>query len=353
MFGKIVTFFTGITTLISCATTNIPEIKTACLRDDIGNYIIKWETFPSLEGSVRMYVSDVPDYFDQTSPVGIVNIADEVSTYITIDNITRKYFLLSFNDQYQNIVGSRAVTTDNIQNFRDLGGYVNNEDKTLKWGHIFRSGAPDHLSVIDRIRLDNLAVHTMIDLRTPGEYDSLDELYLHAHTVHVPVSTGIDNAEVMERIRQGRMKKGDAILFMQDVYLHFIHNNSEQFAKALDLFLDKDNYPILFFDTLGKDRVGFLAALLLVALGVPEETIMKDYLYSNDYINFAALAPFARKLDYDGQETVTALLSANEQFLGVALKRIKKEYGSLDKYLEEKLNFTIKKREKLKEIMLY
>ncbi len=353
MFGKIVTFFTGMSALISCATSNVTEIKAVCQRDDIGNYILKWETFPPMEGSVRLYVSDVPDYFDQTSPVGIVDIHDEVSTYITIDNVTRKYFLLSFNNQYEHIVGSRVVTTDNIQNFRDLGGYANSDDRTLKWGHIFRSGEPDRMSVIDRIRLDNLAINTMIDLRTPEEYLAPEDIYSHVRIIHIPVNTGSDDAEVMERIRQGRMKKGDAILYMQDLYLHFIDKNSEQFARALDLFLDKNNYPILFYDTLGKDRTGFLAALLLAALGVPEETIMKDYLYSNDYINFAALAPYARKLDYDGQETVTALLSANEQFLGVALKRIKKEYGSLDKYLEQKLNFTTKKREKLKEIMLY
>lgn len=353
MFGKIITFFAGITTLISCATTNVPEIKTLCLRDDIGNYIVKWETFPPMEGSVRMYVSDVPDYFDKSSPAGIINIRDEVTTYITIDNVTRKYFLLSFNDQSQLIVGARAVTADNIQNFRDMGGYSNNADRVLKWGHIFRSAQPDSLSMADRIRLDNLAINTFIDLRTPEEYVQPEDVFSHLRTIHIPVETGTDPAELGERIRQGRMKKGDAILFMQDMYLSFIEKNSEQFAKALDLFLDKNNYPILFYDNLGKDRTGFLAALVLAALDVPEETIMKDYLCSNDHLNFTALAPEARTLNYDAQETITALLSANELFLGVVLKKIKKEYGSIDKYLEEKLNFTIKKQEKLKEIMLY
>lgn len=353
MFGKTVTFFAAITTLISCATSNIPEIKTVCMRDDIGNYVIKWETFPPMEGSVRMYVSDVPDYFDRTSPAGIVNIRDEVSTYITIDNITRKYFLLSFNDQYQYIVGSRSVTTDNIQNFRDLGGYVNKDDQTVKWGHIFRSGELDNMSMVDRVRLQSLAINTLIDLRTPGEYLLLNDFYSYIQKVHLPVESGLDQQEMLGRIRDGRMKKGDAIVAMQDAYLSYIDESSEQFARALDLFLDPANYPVLFYDTLGKDRAGFLAALILAALDVPEETIMRDYLYSNDYINYAALAPYASRLDYNGQEIATTLLSANELYLGVALKKIKKEYGSIEKYLEQKLNFTAKKREKLKEIMLY
>lgn len=353
MFGKIITFFAGILTLTACATTNTPEIKTACMRDDIGNYVIKWETFPPMEGSVRMYVSDVPDYFDRTSPAGIVNIRDEISTYITIDNITRKYFLLSFNDQYQYIVGSRAVTSDNIQNFRDLGGYLNKDEKMVKWGHIFRSGELDNMSMIDRVRLQALAVNTLIDLRTPGEYLLLNDFYPYVQKVHLPVESGLDQQEMLQRIREGRIKKGDAILAMQDAYLSFIDRGGEQFAQALDLFLDKNNYPVLFYDTLGKDRTGFLAALILAALDVPEETIMKDYLYSNDYINYAALAPYADRLDYNGQEIATTLLSANELFLGVALKKIKREYGSIEKYMEQKLDFTAKKREKLKEIMLY
>lgn len=352
MFEKIITFFAGMSAMVSCATTNTMEIRTLCQRDDIGNYIIKWETYPQIDGAVRMYVSDVPDYFEQTSPVGIVKITDGVTTYITIDNTTRKYFLLKFNDQYQDIVGAREVSTDNVENFRDMGGYLDSHNNMLKWGHIFRSGHLDHINDIDKYRIDNLNIRTIIDLRTSEEYLPNPEIYRNARRICIPIVCG-NKKEVEERIQQNRMKKGDGMLYMQDIYLQFVDKNSQQFAQALDLFLDKNNYPILFHCTQGKDRTAFLAMLLLAALDVPEETIMKDYLYSNDYINFKSLASFAQNLNSDGQETITALLTANEIYLAVALKKIKKEYGSIDKYLEEKLNFTSKKRQQLKEIMLY
>lgn len=352
MLGKIVTFFAGVTAMFSCANPTIQEIRTLCLRDDIGNYIIKWETFPTMEGSVRIYASDVPDYFEQVTLAGLAGINEGVTKYITTDNITRKYFLLNFNDQYTEIVGARAVNTDNVENFRDMGGYMTNDKKMLKWGHIFRSANLDHLSTLDKYRIDNLDVNTIIDLRTPEEIPHEPTNYPHARRINIPVSAGkIKDAE--ERIKQGRMKKGDGVLFLQDVYLQFIEKNSEQFALALDLFTDKKNYPILFHCTIGKDRTGFLAALLLAALNVPEETIMKDYLLSKNYININQQASYARDMDTDAQETITTLYSANELYLGVAFKKIKKEHGSIQKYLEETLNFTSKKREKLKEIMLY
>ena len=43
----------------------------------------------------------------------------------------------------------------------------------------------------------------------------------------------------------------------------------------------------------------------------------------------------ARKLNTDAQETITVLLGANETWLDLAFHKIKKEYGSTDKYLSK------------------
>jgi protein-tyrosine phosphatase len=42
--------------------------------------------------------------------------------------------------------------------------------------------------------------------------------------------------------------------------------------------------PLVFHCSSGKDRTGVMAALLLGALGVPQETIMSDFLLSNTYL---------------------------------------------------------------------
>ena len=139
MLGKILSLFASVILLVGCS-SNAPDIRAICLRDDIGNYVIKWETDPVMEGIVKMTVSDNPDLFTNESPIIYANIKDGVATYITNDNISRKYFRLSFNDKYPRIIGARSAVMDSVQNFRDLGGYTSTNGKTVKWGKVFRSG---------------------------------------------------------------------------------------------------------------------------------------------------------------------------------------------------------------------
>lgn len=351
MLVKILSLFTTVTVLVGC-TTNAPDIKTLCLRDDIGNYVIKWEVYPQMQGTVKMYVSNNPDTFDLASPAVYANMEDGVATYITNDNIVRKYFRLSFNDKYFQTVGGRSVIMDSVQNLRDMGGYLGEDDQITRWGKAFRSGQPSSLSEWDTIRLNNLGIKTIIDLRTDEEIATDPIHYTKARIIHVPVKAG-SLASVPERIVEGRMRKGDGILFMQDLYLQFITENSAQFAKALEPFLEQANYPILVNCTLGKDRTGFLAAMLLAALDVPEETIIKDYTASEQYINIEHLACLARGLNTDAQETITVLLSSNESYMDLVFHKIKQDYGSIHKYLAKEMHFTEKKREKLKDMMLY
>ena len=157
MLGKILSLFASVILLVGCS-SNAPDIRAICLRDDIGNYVIKWETDPVMEGIVKMTVSDNPDLFTNESPIIYANIKDGVATYITNDNISRKYFRLSFNDKSPRIIGARSAVMDSVQNFRDLGGYTSTNGKTVKWGKVFRSGELSSLSEWDSIRLDNLGI---------------------------------------------------------------------------------------------------------------------------------------------------------------------------------------------------
>ena len=113
---RILFLFTSVALLAGCSSGRAPEIRAICLRDDIGNYIIKWETAPHTDGTMKLYVSDTPNSFDMSRPCSYADINDGRVTYITNDNITRKYFLLSFNDKYYRTVGARSVQMDSVQN---------------------------------------------------------------------------------------------------------------------------------------------------------------------------------------------------------------------------------------------
>ncbi len=352
MFVRVFSVLIGIVSLSAC-NSHTPEINTVCIRDDIGNYILKWETSPPINGTLKLYVSENPGSFNRNNPKAQINIDEGITTYITDDNITRKYFLLSFNDKYYRTVSSRLVFMDSIQNLRDIGGYQTKRgNKTTRWGKIFRSGKVNALSERDTVRLDNLKIKTIIDLRTNEEMANSPITYSKANIVRIPISLGnLEN--ITPRLEEGTIRKGDGIVFMQDLYLQYVANHSGEFAQAMDIFLNKDNYPILFNCTLGKDRVGFLAALLLISVGIPEETVMYDYMLTNDFINLQQYKPLVEQLSYDAQEALTVLLTTNESFLGLALRKIEKDYGSVEKYLQKELNITEKEQNQLKEIILF
>jgi protein-tyrosine phosphatase len=120
-----------------------------------------------------------------------------------------------------------------------------------------------------------------------------------------------------------------------------------------DILLDENNYPLVFFCSLGKDRTAIVAALILTALGIDRETILNDYLLSNDLIDYYALVKNIGSFTPQVEETIMALYGSNREYLIYALDQIEKDYTSMQNYLEKELNLNYKKREKLKEILLY
>ena len=77
--------------------------------------------------------------------------------------------------------------------------------------------------------------------------------------------------------------------FGRDLYVLFTTGENapllagELWARIFRRLEDPDNLPFLFHCTAGKDRTGFVAALVLLALGVPAETVYEDYLVTNRY----------------------------------------------------------------------
>lgn len=93
--------------------------------------------------------------------------------------------------------------------------------------------------------------------------------------------------------------------------------------------------------------------MILASLGVSEDTILKDYTTSNDCIEIKKIAKLANGLNADAQETFTVIINADETYLDIAIKKILKDYGSMDKYLDKEIGMNEKEKAKLKEIMLY
>ena len=106
MKEQILGILTCLLALFGCKSESC-DVRALCVRDEIGNYIIKWETNPVIKGIAKLYVSDVPDKFDMNHPAASTSIEDGFIRYITSDNIQRKYFRITFNDHSPQDVAAR------------------------------------------------------------------------------------------------------------------------------------------------------------------------------------------------------------------------------------------------------
>ncbi len=337
--------------LLTACNSDIPQIRVGCENETKGVYTVKWELFPMKQGTVRIFESRSPDIFDRAILVDEKPISDGFSI-IRRENNQRHFFRLVFDKKYSSIVGERHILTDKVDNLRDLGGYYQGKTKQIKWGKIYRSGNLSNLSSKDRIILDSLYVKTVIDFRDekkakyyPSKYKApvMKDIYLH--------SISVDS--IGEKVIGGVMKKGDVLVSLQDMYAQILDKDTASLSRLFEILLDQKNYPLLYYCGLGKDKAGLVSILILEALGVDQEEIFYDYMLSNRYINFNRAVETARQLPVETQEALTTLLSVNEQLFNFIYEKIKMDYGSMNNYLEKKLNLTPQKKIQLREILLY
>jgi protein-tyrosine phosphatase len=128
------------------------------------------------------------------------------------------------------------------------------------------------------------------------------------------------------------------------------------YARVLRDLADPSNLPTLFHCTAGKDRAGYAAALVLLALEVPRETAMRDYLHTNQFsaAKTASLLRVIRivSLFRTDPENVRPLFEARETYLGAAFDTIDSEYGGTDAYLRQALGVDDALRARLRSNLL-
>ncbi len=236
---------------------------------------------------------------------------------------------------------SRALPLQGATNFRDLGGYAGHGGRQVKWRRIFRS---DHLAALtpqDQQLLAALGVARAVDFR--GEAESSALAYQLPGVAYHPLTiepTVVQRAQALLRTGQP-LTAQDAVGLMQDTYRGFVGDNAPRFAALFRLLLENEA-PLVFHCTAGKDRTGFAAALILLALGVPRSVVMQDYLLTN-----ALYRPPAGLAGPAPNEVLQVLWRVQEDFLDAALHLVDTDYGGVHPYLEDVLGVDSAARKEL------
>ena len=125
-----------------------------------------------------------------------------------------------------------------------------------------------------------------------------------------------------------RLNEHDAVALMQQTYRAFVHDNSSRFGELFSHLLDSDA-PLVFHCTAGKDRTGFAAALILLALGVPRPVVMEDFLLTNSLYRRAGPSVHSDV----PIEVMEVIWKVRGEFLEAALQVVDADCGGVDNYL--------------------
>jgi protein-tyrosine phosphatase len=156
----------------------------------------------------------------------------------------------------------RWIVLDGANNTRDLGGYPTADGHTVRWKTVLRSAELSQLSPAGCQAFQALAIRRVIDFRN--------------------------------RLAVSPLFDGDAVCVFQasamsllpvrgaDSYVQTVVDNADAYREAFNLVGDPANLPLLYHCAAGKDRTGIMSALLLTLLGVNRDTVLTDYMLSNE-----------------------------------------------------------------------
>lgn len=243
----------------------------------------------------------------------------------------------------------RLLNFEGIANFRDLGGYANEQGQQVKWGVLYRSGTFAHSSRADLQGLQQLQLATLVDFRSGGEKDEEpNQLPQPASFTVIEIPT-LDEGnkalvgEVMERVESGNFDGFDPDQFMLEANRQFATEFTPQFRQFIHTVLDAGGKPVVWHCSAGKDRTGFASAILLRVLGVPQETVMHDYMESKQHALDARKNQLLLLRVFKGEEAADKLaimMGVEEAWLRAAFEEIDARWGSFDNYVREGLQLS-------------
>jgi protein-tyrosine phosphatase len=233
----------------------------------------------------------------------------------------------------------RVVALHGASNFRDLGGYCGEGGRAVRWRQLFRSDQLADLSDDDRQRLGALGLRMALDFR--GDAERAAQAYaLPGVDVR---ALAIEPQLVQRQISLVGLGVEQMVGLMEDLYRGLVHDHAGRFAEFFEAVLDSPG-PLVFHCTAGKDRTGFAAAMLLLALGVSREDVMQDYLLTNRHFR----PPEVLRSRVDPQ-VLRVLWQVQEGFLRTALQAVDAAPGGLEGYLTQRLRLTPVVRQRLRD----
>jgi protein-tyrosine phosphatase len=135
--------------------------------------------------------------------------------------------------------------------------------------------------------------------------------------------------DVRQRLAARALGRAEMRALMLATYRSFVADNAGAFGAAIAAMVAVPARPLLVHCTAGKDRTGFLVAVLHALAGVPRDAIVADYEATNAHWDRSSVADLLR---FDA-DAVEPLLAADPDYLAAAFDEIERRDGSVASFL--------------------
>ena len=262
-------------------------------------------------------------------------------------------------------MNSRLMPLEGAVNVRDIGGYRSTSGPGIAPGRVLRADALSRLTSADVHTLGAFGLRTVVDFRIPGEVlvNGEDRLPPGATRVSLPVNGG-ELGAFYDLIASGDHRQQEMVLgqgrateFMLRVHRDFVADPRQRdgFGIALRMIADASGgLPLLYHCTSGKDRTGWMTAIVLTAFGVPHATVMNDYLLSNDIYrdrHFKLGNDLAKTGVMRDPGLLRPLLELSPAYLDAAFEEVWRRYGSFGAFLARGLDLDDQARHRLRDAL--
>lgn len=254
----------------------------------------------------------------------------------------------------QDVVNMKRIAFEKLNNTRDLGGLVTQAGHTIVHGKLIRSGRLGIGSEDDISRIGDM-VSVVVDFRSDNERNETPDPEIDGvENLHIPIiddlAAGVsrDQKSDKEAFMMLANDPEGSLKYMCRTYEGFVTSDSARigYKQFVDLLLEGRDKAILWHCTAGKDRAGFATVIVLEILGVDRETIIRNYLRTNELIedDINGMVGMFFKMtgsgDLDTERALRYMFSARREYLTAAFSSIEDKYGDFHGFLIKGLDIT-------------
>ncbi len=245
---------------------------------------------------------------------------------------------------------NRLMPFEGVENFRDMGGYLTEDDRRVKFGYLYRSSALYYSTPQDQQLLKDLGIQLVFDYR-----DQAEALKEPDPIIHNVINERVPANKIEEIGRDDLFSEAYRANLKRDCLIDFYHSltlNNRSYRRLVEIALDDKITRFVHHCAAGKDRTGIGAAILYLALGVSRETIMADYLLSTDFLPNYIERNLQQVREVYSPEEIACYRDAfivKQEYLATFFQVVDQEYRGNDLlYLEKEYGLNEFSREKLK-----